>query len=330
MSDSSGRGGVKSKPQIAGKAQPGDLVSAPGADGKGPALCKGLMPGPLPGFGGLLPGVLKSDFFFLQPGEVLINFLSESRSQSRRRKAAAGALARCLLPSVRAAGVLRGMEDREQPYKLGGHPVRFLYQSPGSRVLYVGTSPTCQPRCSMALASKLPARSSKKLCAPLPAMGGSPNAETSPVPQSSKISQQKVSFVGLEPTTPHGRRGAWGSILPPPLCSHRRVVPEGRFGTAGPPPHADVPKSTRSNPGVICTKLLLGVPLHMQLGLFLARTFHLRRVGPKLKFLGICCLWEGSVSLCMCRTEELGLGEHRWTPGLWKVPFKPALFKFLG
>lgn len=143
MSDSSGRGGrgEKASPQRAGKVQPGYLVSAPGAAGKGPALCKGLMPGPLPGFGGLLPGVLKSDFFFLQPGEVLINFLSESRSQSRRRKAAAGALARRLLPSVRAAGVLRGMKGREQPYKLSGHPVRFLYHSRGSHVLHVGPAP---------------------------------------------------------------------------------------------------------------------------------------------------------------------------------------------
>lgn len=203
-------------------------MSAPGADGKGPALCKGLMPGPLPGFRGLLPGVLKSDFFFLQPGEVLINFLSESRSQSRRRKAAAGA--------VWAAGVLRGMEGREQPYKLGGHPVRFLYQSPGSRVLYVGTSPTCQPRCSMLLGSKLPARSSKKLRAPLPATGGSPSAETSPVPQSSKISQQKVSFVGLEPTTPHGRRATQSSILPPLFAATAGLSPRGVLAQQVPPP----------------------------------------------------------------------------------------------
>lgn len=193
------------------------------------------------------------------------------------------------------------------------------------------TSPTCQPRRSVALALKLPAWSSKKLRPPLPAMGGSPSAESSPVPQSSKISRQKVSFMGLEPTAPPWEARCTGlHPAPPPLCSHCRVVPKGRFGTAGPPrPMQMYPNPLALNPGVICTKLLLGVPLHMQLGLFLARTFHLRRVGPKLKFLGICCLWEGSVSLCTCRTEELGLGEHRWTPGLWKVPFKPALFNFL-
>lgn len=149
-------------------------------------------------------------------------------------------------------------------------------------------------------------------------------------PKAPKSASRKSASWAWSPPPPMGGEVHGAPSCPPLFAATAGLSPRGVLAQQVPPPHADVPKSTRSNPGVICTKLLLGVPLHMQLGLFLARTFHLRRVGPKLKFLGICCLWEGSVSLCMCRTEELGLGEHRWTPGLWKVPFKPALFKFLG
>lgn len=71
-------------------------------------------------------------------------------------------------------------------------------------------------------------------------------------------------------------------------------------------------------------------PFAYAAGAFSCEDFPLEKGRAEAEVFGDLLSWEGSVSLCTCRTEELGLGEHRWTPGLWKVPFKPALFKFLG
>lgn len=49
-------------PQRVDKAQPGCLVSASGAAGKGPSCWQGLVPGLLLGSGGLLADILKFDF----------------------------------------------------------------------------------------------------------------------------------------------------------------------------------------------------------------------------------------------------------------------------